>query len=149
MPEFKDIAKYNNVVKPVFIMTVDGGPDENPRYDKVIKVALHHFLKNNLDAFLVATNSPKRSCFNRVERRMAPLSRELAGVILPYDHFGTHLNAACETVEEELEKKNFKFAGESLSKIWSELLIDKYPVRADYISPENSEVNVDELLTKR
>lgn len=62
-------------VKPVFMLTVDGGPDENPRYDKVINVAINHFIEHDLDAFFLATNAPGRSAYNRVERRMAPLSR--------------------------------------------------------------------------
>lgn len=46
----------NKVVKPIFIVTVDGDPDENPRYQKVIEIAIHHFVKYDLDAFFVATN---------------------------------------------------------------------------------------------
>lgn len=61
MSEFKDVVKHNDVVKPVVIIMVDGGPDENPRYEKLIKVAIHHFLKYNLDALFVATNAPQRS----------------------------------------------------------------------------------------
>lgn len=148
MPEFSDITKHNNSVKPVFILTVDGGPDENPRYEKVVNVAIHHFAKLNLDVLLLAANSPKRSCFNRVERRMAPLSRELAGVILQHDRFGTHLNAQGETIDEELERKNFQFAGQTLAQIWSEMVIDKHPVIAEYISPENSETDASDLIKK-
>ena len=42
---------------------------------------------------------------------MAPLSRELSGLILPHEHFGTHLDADGRTIDEELEKANFSFAG--------------------------------------
>lgn len=59
LPEFQQIAKLESdpsVVKPVVIITVDGGPDENPRYKKVIDVAAHHFLSRNLDAMFIATN---------------------------------------------------------------------------------------------
>lgn len=108
MPEFEAMSKHDGKVKPVFVFTVDGGPDENPRYDKTIRVAIHYFLKYDLDAFITVTNSPHRSCFNRVERRMAPLSRELSGVLLPHDHFGNHLNAKLETADEELEKKKLQ-----------------------------------------
>lgn len=31
LPEFKDICKIGDSFKPVWIITVDGGPDENPR----------------------------------------------------------------------------------------------------------------------
>lgn len=72
---------------------MDGGPDENPRYRNAINVGTSHFVKFNLDALFIATNSPGRSSFNRVDRRMAPLSRELGGVLLPHNHFGDHLNS--------------------------------------------------------
>jgi len=31
---------------------------------------------------------------------MAPLSHDLAGILLPHDHFGSHLNATGHTVDE-------------------------------------------------
>lgn len=86
LSEFDDIAKINGSVKPIVIFSVDGGPDENPRYAKVVATGIHHFVKYDLDALYVACNAPGRSAFNRVERRMAPLSKELAGVILPPWH---------------------------------------------------------------
>lgn len=45
-------------VKPIVIFTVDGGPDENPRYQKVIDVAIHHFVQHDLDTLFVAKNAP-------------------------------------------------------------------------------------------
>lgn len=58
LEEFKDMIKFgvDNAIKPIFIITVDGGPDENPRYQKVIEISIHHFLNHDLDAFFVATN---------------------------------------------------------------------------------------------
>lgn len=94
-------------MKPVVIVTVDGGPDENPRYQKVIDVAIHHFVNNNLDALFIATNAPGRSAFNRVERRMAPLSRELSGLILSPDHFGSHLDSQGRTEQNRNGKTEF------------------------------------------
>ncbi|KAJ8889316.1 hypothetical protein PR048_008815 [Dryococelus australis] len=69
-------------IKPVIISS-DGFPDENPRYRKVIAHAVEHFKEYDLDAIFIVINDPGRSTFNRVERRMAPLSRELTGVVLP------------------------------------------------------------------
>ncbi|KAL0818781.1 hypothetical protein ABMA28_008108 [Loxostege sticticalis] len=63
--------------KPVVLIISDGGPEENPRYPKVISHAINNFVLHNLDAIFIFTNAPGRSAFNRVERRMAPLSREL------------------------------------------------------------------------
>jgi len=45
LKEFEDMTRsgIDRLVKPVFVFTVDGGPDEKPRYQKVIRVAIHHF----------------------------------------------------------------------------------------------------------
>ena len=50
---------------------------ENPRYQKVIETAVHHFLQKNLDEVFIATNAPGRSAFNHVERCMVSLGKEL------------------------------------------------------------------------
>lgn len=106
-------------------------------------MAINHWKKYNLDAIYVATNAPGRSAFNRVERRMAPLSRDLAGLVLPHDHFGSHLDDQCRTVDEELEKINFEHAGKVLAEIWSETVIDKYKTIAEYVSPDANQVEDD------
>lgn len=138
LAEFESLCKNSvGAIKPVFIITVDGGPDESPRYEKVVNCNIEHFKKHDLDALFVATNAPGRSAFNRVERRMAPLSHELSGIILSHDHFGSHLDSRGRTIDEELEKKNFKYAGEILSETWNELQIDNYPVVATYVDPSN------------
>jgi len=144
--EFSSMMKTDaGHVKPVFMITVDGGPDENPRYDKVICVAIHHFLEHDLDCIILATNAPGRSAFNRVERRMAPLSRELAGLILPHEHYGSHLDADGKTVDVELETANFAFAGRTLSEVWSGLIIDGYPVVSEYVESDKSEMDASDL----
>ena len=45
---------------------------------------------------------------------MAPLSKALAGAILDHEVCGGHLDASGKTMDDDLEKKNFKFAGEVL-----------------------------------
>ena len=47
--------------KPVIIITVDGGPDENPRYKKTVTYAIAYFNSYDLDAVFVATNAPKEN----------------------------------------------------------------------------------------
>ena len=123
-------------VKPIVMLTVDGGPDENPRYCNVVRYVIKHFLDYNLDAFYLATNAPGRSAYNRVERRMAPLSRQLSGLVLPYDHYGSHLDSKKKTSDIELEKKNFEHAGKYLAEIWSNIKIDGHDVKAEYISDD-------------
>ena len=135
-------------VKPIFIVASDGGPDENPRFPKPLQVAIARFKTWNLDAYLTGTNAPHYSAYNRVERRMAPLSRELAGLVLPHDHFGSHLDASGKTMDTEKEKLNFEKAGTTLAEIWSELMIDNQDVFAEYISPNDTAVTPDEPCAK-
>ncbi|ESO03128.1 hypothetical protein HELRODRAFT_174018 [Helobdella robusta] len=126
LPEFDTITKtMDQNAKPIFIFFVDGGPDENPRYPHTIQSAIRQFKKYNLDAIFIATNAPGRSAFNQVERRMAPLSRELCGVILPHDFYGSHLDINGKTIDEKLEILNFEHA-----------------VIAEYVCPERSEIDL-------
>lgn len=95
----------------------------------------------------MATNAPGRSAFNRVERRMAPLSRELCGLILDHDHFGSHLDSRGRTIDNGLERQNFEHAGRTLAELWSSLVIDGHPTKAAYVSPEESERDGMEMVT--
>ena len=64
------------------IVIVDGGPDENPTYEKTINCSIKYFVENGLDTFFLATNGPGLSAFNRVMHSMVKVSKELSGVIL-------------------------------------------------------------------
>ncbi|CAG8550095.1 7005_t:CDS:2 [Dentiscutata heterogama] len=121
--------------KPVVVMISDGGPDENPRYRKTVQMMVDHFTKYDLDTIIVACFAPHQSASNPVERRMAPLSHDLAGIILPHDTFGSHLDAQLKTSDEELEKRNFKAAGGVLTSVWEDTIIDGYPVLVKYVDP--------------
>lgn len=139
LENFKSLVyNENNEVKPVLILSVDGGPDENPRYQKVISHAISSFLKYDLDGFFIFTNAPGRSAYNRVERRMAPLSKELSGVILEHNHYGSHLDSYKKTIDYDLELRNFKYAGNVLADIWNDVIIDNHPVFAEFIEPSCS-----------
>jgi hypothetical protein len=63
LQEFDVITRtgIDRLVKPILMLTVDGGPDENPRYQKVITVAVHHFLQHDFDALFLATNAPEEA----------------------------------------------------------------------------------------
>ena len=100
LPEFAESFKFDETEKKIMIVTVDGGPDENPRYQKTIC-----FEDYQLDALFLATNAPGRSAFNRTERRMAPLSHEMSGLILPHETFGSHLDGKEKTIDDALELK--------------------------------------------
>lgn len=78
---------------------------------------------------------------------MAPLSRDLAGLILDHEKLGKHLNQKAETIDVELERKNFDHAGRVLAEIWSETVIDNFPTIAKYVEPENSEIDGSERVS--
>ena len=63
--------------KPVIIVTVDGGHDENSRYTKTIGCAINYFTTKDLDVFFLATNAPRKTAFNRTEGRLVKFSQEL------------------------------------------------------------------------
>ena len=48
---------------------------------------------------------------------MAPLSNELAGVVLPHDSFGSHLDASGWTTDGNLKRQNFQLAEETLVEV--------------------------------
>ena len=109
LPEFATSFQTDrHEEEKVMIVTVDGCPDENLRYEKTINCLIKYFVENGLDAFFLATNVRGRSAFSRVERRMVKLSKELSGVILEHDKFGSHLDAKGVTVDKDLELKNFE-----------------------------------------
>lgn len=133
-------------VKPILVISVDGGPDENPRNRSVIVEAVNKFIAHNLDLMVAVTNAPGRSAYNRAERRMAPLSRLLSGLILPHDHYGSHLDSQRRTTDKELELKNFQYAGETLAEVWSTLVIANECVTAEYLGPVEAEQIIDERV---
>ena len=104
--------------KPVLVMGTDGAADEAPRFPKVLSTAVDLFKMLNLDALIHGVNAAGLSAFNPVERRKAPLSHDLAGIILPHDSFGNHLDSSGKTIN----------AAEILSDIWSKTVIDGKPV---------------------
>ncbi|CAF4032014.1 unnamed protein product [Rotaria sordida] len=136
LKEFEKVARdETGQVKPIIIVTVDGGPDENPRFPKTLVANIKKFKKYNLDALFVLTHAPGQSAYNIVESRMAPLSHDLAGLILPHEHFGSHLNDSGVTINMDLEKLNFRKAGQMLAERWNKSIIDGFPCVAEYINP--------------
>ena len=59
----------------------------------------------------IVTTAPGRSCFNRVERRIAPLSHPFSGLVFPYDSFENlfvEWYSDDEIDVEKLEEKNIE-----------------------------------------
>lgn len=132
-PQYDDILKINGEIRPIWVLLVDGGPDENPRHFKNIKTYCHLFQKFDLDYLSIRTHAPGQSKYNPVERGMATLSGKLAGITLPVGHFGAHLDTQGKVINPELALQNFKYAGEALCNIWRRDLIFGRSVDARYV----------------
>lgn len=146
--ELDSFTKMDGKTKPVLIRFVDGGPDQNPHNAKVIAAAIEQFMRFEADVSVVASNAPGRSSFNPVERRMAPLSKSLVGVLLPHDKCGNHLDAQQRTINVALEKENFEYAGNVLAEIWSGIVFDSFKTYAYYIEPTESDITDPERMTQ-
>ena len=53
--------------------------------------------------------------------------------MFPADTFGLHLKDG-QTIDDEHEQRNFEAAGEVLAEVWSNLVIDDHPVKAEYVA---------------
>src|SRR6266498_1046214 len=91
--KYDDILKASGQIQPIWILLVDGESDENPKYLKNIKSYYQLFKKLDLDYLSIRTHALRQSKYNPIERGMATLSCKLAGITLPIDYFGIHLNS--------------------------------------------------------
>jgi hypothetical protein len=82
----------------------------------------------------VQTHASGQLKYNPVERGMATLSSKLAGITLPINHFGTHLNTQGRVVDPELAARNFRYLGEALCEIWRQDLIFEKKVNTCYVN---------------
>ena len=60
---------------------------------------------------------------------MALLSKALSGILLPYET----LDSSRKNINTNLEKRNFKAAGEILAKVWEEIVLHNFLAVADYV----------------
>lgn len=78
--------------KLILLMETDGAQKEAPWYSKPLAVTVSLFNEFKLDVPLHGVNTSVLSAFNPVERHMAPLSHDIAKVVLPCDSFGNHFD---------------------------------------------------------
>ncbi|CAI2182576.1 15166_t:CDS:2 [Funneliformis geosporum] len=98
-------------------LEMDRRPDENPRHLKNIKKYIQLFQKFDLDYLTVQTHTLGQSKYNPVERSIATLSKKLAGITLPIDHFRIYLDTQGKVINLELALQNFRYAREVLCDI--------------------------------
>ncbi|CAG8849201.1 42464_t:CDS:2, partial [Gigaspora margarita] len=84
--EYLKILKHEEHYRSIWVLLVDGGPDENPKHLKNIIEYCQLFCELDLDYL------------------------SLAGIELPVDKFGSHLNSQGAVIDEDLVRCNFEFA---------------------------------------
>ncbi|CAG8849560.1 17448_t:CDS:2, partial [Gigaspora margarita] len=70
------------------------------------------------------------------ERSMSILSEKLAGIVLPIDHFGSHLDSSRVIENIDLAKQNFHYFGERLCDIWQRDYIYSKEVIVKYVDEQ-------------
>ena len=113
-------------------METDDAQDEAPRFPKTLAIAVDLFRLLDLVVLLYGVNVVGLSAFKSVERRMAPLSHNLAGIVLPYDHFDNDVDSSGKTIDRKMEEKNFQKTAEVLSNVWVSVNCRTVPVGSLY-----------------
>ena len=99
------------------------------KYTNTIICAIDYLNEHDLDEYLFATNTPGGSAFNRVEKRMSNLSKDNKD----------------NTVDQELELKNFEHAGEILAELCSKLFFSDHLVVAEFVGEDPSDITITKL----
>ena len=86
----------------------------------------------DFDYLSIWIHAPGQSAYNPVECSMLTFSQKLAGITLPINKFGSHLNSQGQIVDSELAMKNFRYASEILCTLWKRDSIFGKPVTAQY-----------------
>ena len=91
-------------------MIIKGMSEDNPNYGKTISCAIDYFCTFDLDALYITKDIDNAAGRNTqmVLNRIIPVAKDLAKVILPYDHFGQHYDGNNDTIDEDLEKLNYE-----------------------------------------
>ena len=91
--DIRELFKCEQIkLKPIGIFMSDGASNEAPRFPKPLQTGVALFKELKLDVLLHGINAAGLLAFNPVERHMAPLSHDMAGVILQHDSYGNHLD---------------------------------------------------------
>ncbi|CAG8552972.1 44977_t:CDS:2 [Gigaspora margarita] len=116
---FVSVLLKENNVRLIWVLFVNRGPNKNPKHFKNIIEYCNLFQALDLDYLTVCIHVLYQSAYNPVERIMASLAEKLAGITLPIDEYGMHLDSQKNVVDEELAQHNFEFLGNRLYELWT------------------------------
>lgn len=81
----------------MWVFTKDGY--DGLRFPTTQRALTGFFKENNIDYIVAVCNAAGVCAYRFIERRMAQLSTQLAGIVLPHDTYGTHLNGNDKTID--------------------------------------------------
>ena len=121
--------------KPVIVKQSDSGPDEAARNPQTLAANIALFKKTSAECLIHYSFAGGRSAYGFCERRMAPLSADMAGLVLSHETYGSHLSKSGKTKDKELELRNFMAAQETLAAIWANTCINNHPTVTRAVAP--------------
>ena len=127
-------------------METDAAQDQPLCFPKILATAVDLFCLLDLVVLLHRENLASLSAFNPVESRIVLLSYDFSGIVLPYDHFGNHLDSFGETIDREMVEKHFQKIAEVLSEVWEKTVIDGHSVNCRAVPVVTVYIN-QQLLT--
>ena len=114
LPHFEPYLKHDGKLKPIWVFTRDG--HDGPRFPSTRQALIKLFQTKDIDYIIAVCNASGLSAYHFIERRMAPLSKELAGVILPHDHFGSHLKCKWSDRRPGVRDEKFQEGSRSIKR---------------------------------
>ncbi|KAJ8019969.1 hypothetical protein HOLleu_41765 [Holothuria leucospilota] len=129
----KILSSREGVGKTMVILSVDGGPDWNPKSWTVQLYLQRLFKRWDLDLLCLSTYGPGLSALNMIEHLWSPLSDKLSAVSLPAVLHGEEIPPSQQTglTEEEKEEKEvivFDTAMDRCAEYWEGATFDGYQV---------------------
>ena len=112
--------KEDGNIKRIWFFSRDGR--NGPHFPSTCKALIKFFKENDIDFMIAACNNSGLSAYHFIETRMELLFKELDGLILLHNYFGTHLHGNGNTRNSKISKRL-----ETYCKIWSNV-VDGYPV---------------------
>ena len=106
--------KFEGQLKPIWIFTRDG--HDGPRFPTSRQTLIKFFKDDDIDYLIAVCNAAGLSAFHFIERRMVLLSKELAGIVLPHNSFGTHLDENGKTIVDVKEWRTLEKQGKRFLK---------------------------------
>ena len=105
---------------------------DGPRFPTTRKTLASFFKEHNLVFIVCDCNASGLSKHHCTERRMAPLSVALAGIVLLHDQFASNLDDPGKTRDADLGRKKFQKAAAVLCDLWNNINIDNSSVKCSY-----------------